>query len=426
MNRKMIRYGIIGLLIFIFSNSFAHTFKGELEVLTYDFFNKNESQKKYILHEGNDIYELIIPNGKNKNSFLSGEQIIVEGVLSPSGLKQSRIKVDSIFKVDSNAPVRKQKFLNQRSILTLFVNFTDKKANAIYPKKLERQLYTSVTSVRRNYMLSSANQIKLLQHVDKAKTPSIYSVKLNYAAANACDYDKWAEDANKAAARMGINLSLYQHHMYILPEKVRCGWAGAADLGCEGSNCRSWILAKPELKFTLAHELGHNLGMDHASTDTNNDGTVELEYGDGSCFMGNFFNTGYRLLNAPLRDKLHLYSDFPNKVQTVTSSDQFTINSLDLDGSNLQILKIYRKDNKGVYYISYRTQTEPFGMAPEYAGRVNIHRAAVEGENDFHSYFIKALQEGETFADQENGISVTAINAHENNSSIVEVVVNPE
>jgi hypothetical protein len=36
---------------------------------------------------------------------------------------------------------------------------------------------------------------------------------------------------------------------------------------------------------TWIHELGHSLGMNHAGTDTNNDGVMEQEYGDDSCYM---------------------------------------------------------------------------------------------------------------------------------------------
>ncbi len=33
----------------------------------------------------------------------------------------------------------------------------------------------------------------------------------------------------------------------------------------------------------IKHELGHNVGMNHASTDPNNDGVIDAEYGDDSC-----------------------------------------------------------------------------------------------------------------------------------------------
>jgi hypothetical protein len=33
------------------------------------------------------------------------------------------------------------------------------------------------------------------------------------------------------------------------------------------------------------HELGHNIGLNHASTDTGNTGSISAEYGDTSCYV---------------------------------------------------------------------------------------------------------------------------------------------
>jgi hypothetical protein len=40
------------------------------------------------------------------------------------------------------------------------------------------------------------------------------------------------------------------------------------------------------LPAVQAHELGHSLGMNHASTDSNNDGRVDVEYADLSDPLG--------------------------------------------------------------------------------------------------------------------------------------------
>lgn len=38
--------------------------------------------------------------------------------------------------------------------------------------------------------------------------------------------------------------------------------------------------------MTLAHELGHNIGLVHSGVDLADTGTSEEEYGDASCVMG--------------------------------------------------------------------------------------------------------------------------------------------
>ncbi len=104
-----------------------------------------------------------------------------------------------------------------------------------------------------------------------------------------CNYTARGSAADKAAAAADVTLSNYQHRVYVVPSNVRCSWAGLAYVGC-GSSCQAWVRAfsgqvcgYPDAH---AHEIGHNLGLWHASTDTNNDGTLGCEYCDKPDFMG--------------------------------------------------------------------------------------------------------------------------------------------
>jgi hypothetical protein len=76
---------------------------------------------------------------------------------------------------------------------------------------------------------------------------------------------------------------------FLLPQNAggtSCsGWAGLAYVGCNSATyCKSWLRYN-EPSRSWIHELGHNLRMNHAGTDTNNDGVMEAEYGDSSCHM---------------------------------------------------------------------------------------------------------------------------------------------
>jgi hypothetical protein len=59
---------------------------------------------------------------------------------------------------------------------------------------------------------------------------------------------------------------------FLIPESAgngQCGFGGLAYVGCSVSNCRSWLRGM----YASYHEFGHPLlGMNHASTDPNNDG----------------------------------------------------------------------------------------------------------------------------------------------------------
>ena len=88
--------------------------------------------------------------------------------------------------------------------------------------------------------------------------------------------------------------------MLVVPLNAHCIWASMATLSCSYlGNCYSFIRSMdPEV---YVHELGHNFGFTHSSTDTNN-GVVDYEYGDNTCYMGN--TTGWKRYNA-----LHRWSN---------------------------------------------------------------------------------------------------------------------
>ncbi len=109
---------------------------------------------------------------------------------------------------------------------------------------------------------------------------------LDAASTDPCDDYAWARAADSQAAAAGVDVSAYARKVYVLPSST-CPAAGLAELAVTPS--RAWVFTC-DVPHVYAHELGHNLGMQHASTETS-------EYGDNSDIMG--MQGGLMPLNAP-------------------------------------------------------------------------------------------------------------------------------
>ena len=93
-----------------------------------------------------------------------------------------------------------------------------------------------------------------------------------------------------AAQHPGVNMSDYVHKVYFIPKEVAgCNWGGRAAINTcrkpdDSTRCKAWI--RQNSAQILAHELGHNIGVHHATDDFDDDGTLGTEYGDYTDVMG--------------------------------------------------------------------------------------------------------------------------------------------
>ena len=159
--------------------------------------------------------------------------------------------------------------------------------------------------------------------------------------------------ADKAAT--GVMLGNYQHRVYVLPTNVGCSWAGLAYVGC-GNSCQAWVKAYSGqacgYNDAYAHELGHNLGMWHASTDTNNDGTLDCEYCDTSDFMG-YAMANLRTQNGPHKVQM----GWASGARVVDGSSRrhfYRVVARASAAGTPQVVKV-RPNSGDPYYLSLRT-----------------------------------------------------------------------
>lgn len=236
-------------------------------------------------------------------------------------------------------------------------------------------------------------------------TLDVARVTINEAASigRVCNYSAWGAAADKAVT--GVTLANYQHRVYVVPTNVGRSWAGLAYVGC-GSSCQACVKAysgqacgDPD---AYAHEIGHNLGRWHASTDTNNDGALDCEYCDTSSFMG--YATGsLRTLNGPHKVQM----GWASGVRLVDGSQggTFTVSSLALAAAGSPQVVRVRPNSGDPYYIAFHCgvgydSTMP--SATTYLNKLDVHRYSGSG----NSRFITALGDGQAFSDAASGITI--------------------
>lgn len=163
-----------------------------------------------------------------------------------------------------------------------------------------------------------------------------------------CNADAWANAADAAAATQGFNPNNYTARVYALPSAAgSCGYAFAA-------GNRVWNFHCSDL-FAYGHEMGHTIGMHHASTDPNNDGVIDAEYGGNDDCMGGesyTFNAPHKIWGGWLPQKAG-----NGGWRTATTDGVYQLSPLQINPASnppySQALKIISPTGNP-YFLSYR------------------------------------------------------------------------
>lgn len=221
---------------------------------------------------------------------------------------------------------------------------------------------------------------------------------IGFASTDPCDLGALAKAADASATAAGVNLAAYQRRVYVMPTS-NCPGAGFGTVG--GSPSYAWIFVCT-VRGLYAHELGHNLGMDHAATPTS-------EYGDGTDPMSLSENL-VRGLNAPHRQQLGFLDS--QATRQITQPGSYDLSALALDpalATAPRILTLAKPDTGEFYYVSYR---EPEGydnyIDSSYFDRLSIHRYKGDG-SAAKTYLVARLADGERFTDPVNGIAISLL-----------------
>jgi hypothetical protein len=413
MKTHSFRYSLT-ILFLLFLSIFPHlanadeTLTGTLKVRIIDKSDGSHQVQRFIISDNRQI----------KLTFPLHSEAVLKNTLRRSGIK---IQITGLRKSDTEMEVSSYGVLGDgridglaattgsRKMLIIMINFAGK-SQTCTPAQIDSTVYTGDKSVQKQLEVSSKNQFTIVRDTNADGQADIVGPYLVDESAGSCDGPEgWATVAKAAAQAAGVNLAPYKHIFYSMPsyELLNCDYSGLADLGCSGT-CEGWML-DCGTRNTWSHEFGHNLGMEHAGTDTNNDGTLEEEYGDYSCPMGSpFVDIQF---NAIHQDQMGWFDAFSGKKATISTSGAFSLVALETNpGDAAQPMTILvQKGSNDYYYLSYRSAIGSFNQIDDlYGGKINIHRYAPDSGTRLRTRFIKALSSGQSWTDPAMNLTICA------------------
>ena len=254
----------------------ATTIQGTLELVHGEDFATGKASYDYHVRTGNERVALRLADDVPAG-FVDGATIRVKGRRDGSSFVALDATTSSA-QVLASAPT----WTGPRKLAVVLINFTNDTRKPFTRALANQVVFTNANSVRAYYLEQSQGSMYLAGTTfDWLRIP--YSSKT-------CDYRLWATAAKAGLAARGVDLSSYTNFMYMFPPTSSCTWRGLAQL----PGPSAWINGAPNLRV-VAHELGHNLGVHHASSlRCTKDGVrvalsancTRTEYGDPFTTMG--------------------------------------------------------------------------------------------------------------------------------------------
>jgi hypothetical protein len=390
-----------------------------------DNFRTDESSTSYSL----EFSEKEVPLRPTILRARPGDRVVVTGKMRDGQL---------VGEVEETAGTRASPLAGARKVAVILYTLPGDSGHSWTPEQARSRIFTAPNSVSAFYEKESYGQISL---TGKSRADGdVFGPFSLSGSAVGCPFSTWNDEADQAAASAGIDLSDYQHIVYIFPFKSACGWGGIAELGGDRININGNSFGNAPTR-TIAHELGHNFGLQHAGSWTCTSGGTRVQisdscsidqYGDPFDTMGN----GYRHNNGWNLDKLGLFA--PENIQTVAVSGTYSLRSALAPTTQPTVLRVPRKyaassnDITSWYYLEIREAGGPVEMFDASMTGVSI-RATAEfyspetmllDANPATSSFTDApLQVGQTF--DGGPVQVKTLSAG-NGHATVEVEVDTE
>ncbi|HXH29356.1 MAG TPA: M12 family metallo-peptidase [Bacteriovoracaceae bacterium] len=392
--------------------------EGTYQVLVLDQENgSSETQVSIIETKSNKRIKL---KGKKHKRFATGDLVSISGELQANEMEVETMESSETGTIGI-ASVTETTV--EKTVLSVIVDFADAPSHMT-----QASLPSILSNTSLLFSEMSFGKIKIGHDKDGDGTPDIFRVQLlDKVSTSACqsdDYIGWRDSAITALSTQGVSTTGYSNIVLYLPETVPCSWAGVAFVGSLRSRnlMTSWVKQEslPNPRVTT-HELGHNFGLRHAGKDVDNNGVLENDYTDSSCFMSSYL----RGANGPHMVELGAFEDHAHSVKEMTAREGYFI----LAASDIKptvsphphVLKVVKKITSptdiSYYYLSYKRGVGLYdrNLASTYKVGVSIHSQKEAGDE---TYYIKTLAPATEFRDDANSVMVKMIEKSADGSTI--------
>ena len=253
-----------------------------------------------------------------------------------------------------------------REVAVLLIKFPGDPAEPWSPDVTRSKVFTAADSANAFYQEESYGQISLTGKL--RSDGDVFGWFTLDTPTDGCPYSNWRIAAHQAAAAAGIDLGGYDDIIDVSTHQSACTWNGVS------AAAGSWVQINGNLGAkTLTHELGHNMGLLHAGSETCTSGGVRVqisdtcttnEHGDPFDTQGNIATRHHNGWNLA---ELGILS--AQNIETITADGDYTVKSALNQTTDPTVLRIARQRNlngqvTSWYYLEIRQTGGIFESPP--------------------------------------------------------------